>query len=128
MDTRFEKFIAAFRDNSFITALKEASIYIDEFYAYIDSEGNEGKKEQYIRTRNGKAELEVSRLDDIEAAMKAKEIEPAIGRIMCDNAKWKACKFYPRMYGQQVDITSEGKALKAVAIVPSEKDAEEWAK
>jgi len=55
--------------------------------------------------------------DEIEAIkedLKKNKIEANAARVLIDTIKWQAAKFYPKMYGEKLDITTGGEKIGGV--------------
>lgn len=67
----------------------------------------------YIKAIQDKSESVLQEIDQILEEAKNKKISYAIARLMIDTLKWKAAKFYPKMFGDSVsvDLTSDGDPL-----------------
>ena len=66
----------------------------------------------YTRSIQDKAESEDEEIDTIIQDLKEGKIDPASARLIIDTKKWKASKYYPKMFGEKVDVTSDNKAIK----------------
>lgn len=67
----------------------------------------------YTRSIQDKAESVDEEIDAIYDKIKSGELDPASGRLLMDTLKWKAGKYYPKMFGDKVDHTTNGKDLPA---------------
>lgn len=67
----------------------------------------------YTRSIQDKAESVDCRIDEIMYKLETGELEPAQARVLIDTLKWKAAKYYPKMFGdkQQIDHTSDGEKI-----------------
>ena len=63
----------------------------------------------YTRSIQDKAESVDEEIDFIYDEIKAGNIEPSAGRILIDTLKWKAAKYYPKMFGDKVQQEHSGK-------------------
>lgn len=68
----------------------------------------------YTRSIQDKAESVDEEIDFIMSEMKGGAIEASIGRVLIDTLKWKASKYYPKMFGDKTDITSGGEKIQSV--------------
>jgi hypothetical protein len=119
---RAKKVIALIADGmSYRQAREEQNIGNSKFFELLESDAQ--LKEQYARAREKRGETFIDKIEDIEAMLIAGQIDPAAARVLIDAEKWKAAKFYPKMYGdkQQVDVNVTNFSL-------FEKAAEERAK
>lgn len=65
----------------------------------------------YTRSIQDKAESVDEEIDFIMDMVKSKEIDPVSGRLLIDTLKWKAGKYYPKMFGDKIDHTTGGEKL-----------------
>lgn len=68
----------------------------------------------YARSIQDKAEMVDFEIDAIMAEVKSKKVDSYVGRLLIDTLKWKAAKYYPKMFGDnskvQLDATIEKKS------------------
>lgn len=69
----------------------------------------------YTCSLQDKSESEDEEIDDVIKKLKAGEIDAITARVIIDTKKWKAAKYYPKMFGDKVDVTSGGDKLKTNA-------------
>jgi len=65
----------------------------------------------YTRAIQDKAESVDEEIDFIMSEVQHKNMESHVGRLLIDTLKWKAGKYYPKMFGDKVDITSQGEKI-----------------
>lgn len=65
----------------------------------------------YVKAQQDKAEAELYEIQKIRELLKQKLIDPASANVLIQTSKWAASKFYPKMYGEKVDITSDGEKI-----------------
>lgn len=70
----------------------------------------------YVRSIQDKAESVDAEIDQIMADIKSGLIDPSAGRLLIDTLKWKAGKYYPKMFGDKVDVTSAGEKIQATVV------------
>ena len=70
----------------------------------------------YVKTMQDKSESEMEEIDRVYDMLKKGEIEPSTANVLIQTNKWKASKFYPKMFGDKVDVTSGGEKLPQVTI------------
>ena len=65
----------------------------------------------YTRSIQDKAESVDSEIDNIIEELKDRTLDPASARVIIDTLKWKASKYYPKMFGDKIDanLNHEGK-------------------
>lgn len=61
----------------------------------------------YTRSIQDKAESEDEEIDIIIKDLKEGKIDPASARLIIDTKKWKASKYYPKMFGEKVDVYND---------------------
>lgn len=66
----------------------------------------------YTSSIQNKAEMIDAIIDETLDDVKTKKLEAPQARVIIDTLKWKAAKYYPKMFGDKVDLTSDGKELK----------------
>ncbi len=62
----------------------------------------------YTRSIQDKAESVDQEIDLIMDEIKAGDIEAPAGRILIDTLKWKAAKYYPKMFGDKIQQEHSG--------------------
>lgn len=83
----------------------------DRFRAEKDA--NQEFNAQYTRALQDKGEMEVCDIEEICDDLRKGKIEAPAANVIIQAKKWKAGKFYPKMYGEKVDVTSGGEKLPA---------------
>lgn len=72
----------------------------------------------YVKARQDKAEGLESEIDRIMSLLEEKQIEPSAANVLIQTLKWKLAKFYPKMFGERLDLTTDGESLN---ISPAER-------
>ncbi len=72
---------------------------------------NEELRTLYINSQQDKAEALEKEMDDYRAMLLAKEIDPSTYNTLVQTLKWKMAKFYPKVFGDKLDITSDNKPI-----------------
>jgi len=70
----------------------------------------------YVKAMQDKSESELEEIDYVRDMLKAGEIEPSAANVLIQTSKWLASKFYPKMFGDKVDLTSGGEKLQNQSI------------
>lgn len=70
----------------------------------------------YTKAIQDKAEMVAFEIDETMRQMRAGEIDAPVGRVLIDTLKWYASKFYPRMFGDKIDVTSGDKPIQSAPI------------
>lgn len=65
----------------------------------------------YMRAREDKSEAVDVQIDRVMQKLEQGLIDPTTARIMIDTLKWKAAKYYPKMFGDKVDVTTNGENI-----------------
>jgi len=66
----------------------------------------------YVKAMQDKSESELEEIDYVRDMLKSGEIEPSAANVLIQTSKWLASKFYPKMFGDKVDLTSGGEKLQ----------------
>jgi hypothetical protein len=80
--------------------------------------------EKYVRARDTQAEVLFDEIMDIIERTPAKGEDVAKARLLVDTKKWFLSKVKPRRFGDKVDVTTLGEAIKTGIIVQSDTQAE----
>lgn len=74
---------------------------------------NEELYNLYVMSIQDKAEMVIYEIDQTINEAKQGLIKSDVARLIVDTLKWKAAKFYPKMFGDNkgVDITSNGETI-----------------
>lgn len=109
-------------------ARKKVGIGNSKFYEIVD--GDPELKDKYAHAREARGETFIDKIETIEEMVASGEIDPAAARVIIDAQKWKASKFYPKMYGdkQQVDMTVQSFDLFTKAVEERAKQYEDQSK
>lgn len=69
----------------------------------------------YARSIQDKAESVDDEIEEVMHQLKIGKLDPAQARVLIDTLKWKAAKYYPKMFGdkQQIDHTTNGKDIQS---------------
>jgi hypothetical protein len=70
----------------------------------------------YVRSIQDKAEMVIFEINQTMNDLRNGEIDAITARVIIDTYKWMASKFYPKMFGDKVDITSGDKPLTQQAV------------
>ena len=74
----------------------------------------------YARARELHGDGFNDEIESIKEDLKNGVIDYSVARVLIDTVKWQACKFYPRMYGDKLDVTSDGQKMSTVInLLPS---------
>jgi transposase-like protein len=67
----------------------------------------------YARAREAQADADADAIGDMAAQVRRGELDPTAARVAIDAYKWTAGKRKPKVYGDKIDVTSGGEAMKA---------------
>ena len=62
----------------------------------------------YARVQQDKGELFIEEIDDTMEQLRKGRIDPSSANIIIQTLKWKASKFYPKMFGDKVEVDHSG--------------------
>jgi hypothetical protein len=86
----------------------------DRFRAEKDK--NEQFNAQYVKAIQDKGEMEVCDIEEICEELKKGKIDASSANVIIQAKKWKAAKFYPKMYGEKLDLTTKDEKIGSDAI------------
>lgn len=70
----------------------------------------------YVNVAHDKGELCVEEIDSTIDDLKVGKIDASTANVIIQALKWKAAKFYPKMYGEKLDITSKDEKINTSEI------------
>lgn len=65
----------------------------------------------YVNSMQDKAESEIENIDIAIQDLRQGDIDPSTANVIIQTSKWKASKFYPKMFGDKVDVTTDGEKV-----------------
>ena len=70
-------------------------------------------RDLYVNAIQDKSESVLQEIDDIALDLRKGVLEPSVANVLIQTLKWKAAKFYPKMFGdnKQIDHTTKGKEM-----------------
>jgi hypothetical protein len=68
----------------------------------------------YTRSIQDKAEMLIFEINQTMQDVRIGNLDASQGRLIIDTYKWMASKFYPKMFGDKVDVTSGDKPIQVV--------------
>jgi AAA+ ATPase superfamily predicted ATPase len=80
---------------------------------------NEELRTLYINSQQDKAIALENELDDLRDMLLTKEIDPATYNTLAQTIKWKMAKFYPKVFADKIDHTSDGEKINMTPIFNS---------
>lgn len=105
-----------------INGEKLSAVIKDKKYptrATIDAWCNKDKEllYKYAHAREAHAfNIGVFQIDEVIQEIRDNKLDPAQSRVIIDALKWQASKFYPKMFGDKLDVTSDGEKVEQSAI------------
>lgn len=71
----------------------------------------------YVKAMQDKAESELEEIDHVYSELKAGNLDASTANVLIQTNKWKASKYYPKMFGDKVDVTTGGDKLPPSQVV-----------
>lgn len=78
--------------------------------------GHEELRTLYVSSQQDKAIALEMEMDDLRASLMTEEIDYRTYNVLVQTLKWKMAKFYPKVFGDKVDVTTDGEKLSTVTI------------
>lgn len=66
----------------------------------------------YVNSHQDKAVFLEHEMDSYRDMLLAKDIDPATYNTLVQTLKWKMAKFYPKVFGDKLDLTSGGEKMQ----------------
>ena len=101
------------KGHSLVKACESREVSTRSFYDYIES--NEEIKQEYVRAREDRGDTCLDKIEDYQKKLEQGLIDSSTARVLIETEKWKAAKFYPKMYGDKVENILSG----AVNVLPA---------
>lgn len=79
-------------------------------------QNNEELRTLYISSQQDKAIALENELDDLRDLLTAKEIDSSTYNVLAQTLKWKMAKFYPKVFGDKIDVTTDGEKINHTPI------------
>lgn len=77
---------------------------------------NEELRTLYVNSQQDKGIALENEIDDTMKLVKEGIIDASTANVLIQTLKWKMAKFYPKMFGDKVDVTSDGEKISQVTI------------
>ena len=71
----------------------------------------------YVNAQQDKTEPIINDIVMVQQMALRGEIDASTANVVMQTNKWLASKFYPKMYGDKTDITSNGETIKSPAVI-----------
>lgn len=107
---------------SLVKACKLRKASTQSFHDYMNTD--EKLKDAYARAREDRGDTCSDKIEEIEKKLEDGLIDSATARVLIDTEKWKAAKFYPKMYGDRVEQVHSGSVnvLPAITVKDGNKE------
>ena len=92
----------AFENKSIVKACRDRKVSPQTLWEL--KENDQRIKEQYTLATQFRAEGCIDAIEQTQADLRNGIIDAATARVLIDTEKWKACKFYPKVYGDKQEI------------------------
>lgn len=69
----------------------------------------------YVKSMHDKSEAMDEAIDDVMIKLERGDIDASTANVLIQTLKWKASKYYPKMFGDKVDMTTDGQKLQTPA-------------
>lgn len=102
----------AYENKSIVKACRDRKVSPQTFWEL--KEADKRIKEQYTLATKFRAEGCIDTIEQIEQALADGKIDAPTARVLIDTEKWKACKFYPKMYGDKQEVEHTGTVKMAL--------------
>jgi hypothetical protein len=101
-----------------ISVLKESSYPSWSTFRRWKNENDE-LRTLYVNSQQDKGIALENEIDDVMQSLKAGEMEASVGNVLIQTLKWKMAKFYPKMFGDKLDVdhTSKGEKITSISII-----------
>jgi|SRR5690606_15742432 len=99
-----------------ISILKESSYPSWSTFRRWKNE-NEELRTLYVNSQQDKGIALENEIDEIMQDLKIGKYEPSAANVLIQTLKWKMAKFYPKVFGDKVDITTGGEKLTKKHII-----------
>ena len=74
---------------------------------------NEELRTLYVNSQQDKGIALEKEIDDTIALLKLSAIDASTANVIIQTIKWKMAKFYPRMFGDKLDLTSKDEKIES---------------
>ena len=72
---------------------------------------NEELRTLYVNSQQDKGIALENEIDEIMQDLKMGKYEPSAANVLIQTLKWKMAKFYPKVFGDKVDLTTGGEKI-----------------
>ena len=92
----------AYENKSIVKACRDRKVSPQTLWEL--KENDKRIKEQYTLATQFRAEGCIDAIEKAQADLRNGIIDAPTARVLIDTEKWKACKFYPKVYGDKQEI------------------------
>ncbi|NRA92147.1 MAG: hypothetical protein HRU26_05585 [Psychroserpens sp.] len=78
----------------------------------------------YVKAQQDKTEPIISHIKKVQLMALNGEIEPSVANVVIQTDKWLSSKFYPKMFGDKVDLTTKGDKIATPVFTSNPLDEE----
>ncbi|MCT4088820.1 hypothetical protein HZP82_15685 [Elizabethkingia anophelis] len=86
-----------------ISVLKESSYPSWSTFRRWKNE-HEELRTLYVNSQQDKGIALENEIDDVMQSLKDGDMEASVGNVLIQTLKWKMAKFYPKMFGDKIDV------------------------
>jgi hypothetical protein len=107
-------------DQSLTDVLKLKKKYPARSTFFLWKRNNKELSDLYVNIAQDKGILFIEEIDQTIIDLRNGEIGPSTANVIIQTLKWKAAKFYPKMFGDksELDITTKGQQLNSYINLP----------
>jgi hypothetical protein len=89
--------------------LKDVGIVRSTFFKW--KRENKEFSDLYVNVAHDKGELCIEEIDQTIEDLRNGKMEASVANVIIQSLKWKASKFYPKMFGDKLDVTTQGEKI-----------------
>jgi len=78
---------------------------------------NEELRILYVNSQQDKGIALEKEIDDTIVSLRMGDIDASTANVIIQTIKWKMAKFYPKTFGDKLDVTSDNKPIQPTQIV-----------
>lgn len=71
----------------------------------------------YVNIQQDRGDLLLEEIDQTIEDLRNGILDASQSNVIIQTLKWKAAKFYPKMFGDKVDVTSDNKSLNQLTVI-----------
>jgi hypothetical protein len=81
---------------------------------------NEELRNLYVNAQQDKTEALIDNIQRVRDMALNGEIEPSVANVVMQTDKWLSSKFYPKMFGDKIDYTTQGEKINQINTIQVE--------